>query len=196
MGSMTTLGPRELMIQSAALLMRERGVEATSFSQVLQHSGAPRGSIYHHFPGGKAELVEAATQYAGDFIAQSLVYALAQEDPLDALRVFSAAWRTILEESNFEAGCPIVAATLENDNAPAARAAASVAFMQWEDLLRDAFVARGVQADRARSAATLVIAAIEGAVILARAQRSTQPLDRVASELEWMVKTTLEQAAT
>ncbi|MBJ7348307.1 MAG: TetR/AcrR family transcriptional regulator [Thermoleophilaceae bacterium] len=193
---MTTLGPREQMIQSAALLMREHGVEATSFSQVLEHSGAPRGSIYHHFPGGKAQLVEEATRYAGDVIAQGLTYVLAQEDPLEALRIFIASWRTNLEDSNFEAGCPIVAATLENDNSPAARVAAGVAFNQWEDLLCEAFVVHGVTRNRARSAATLAIAAIEGAVVLARAQRSVEPLDRVAAELEWMVTTTLAQIAS
>ena len=57
------LDARQRMIVSAALLIREHGVEATSFSAVLAHSGAPRGSIYHHFPGGKAQLVEEATRY-------------------------------------------------------------------------------------------------------------------------------------
>ena len=57
------------MIETAAVVMRERGVEATSFSEVLARSGAPRGSIYHHFPGGKAQLIEEATRYAGDFTA-------------------------------------------------------------------------------------------------------------------------------
>src|SRR3954464_6044166 len=66
------LHPRERMIQSALVLMGEHGVEGTSFSQVIEHSGAPRGSIYHHFPGGKAQLVEEATRYAGDAVAMLL----------------------------------------------------------------------------------------------------------------------------
>ena len=72
------------MIVSAALLIRERGVEATSFSDVIDHSGAPRGSIYHNFPGGKAQLVEEATRYAGDFTAAGLVAALGSDDPVAA----------------------------------------------------------------------------------------------------------------
>src|SRR5256885_3490363 len=78
--------PRERMIQSALILMGERGIEATSFSQVIEHSGAPRGSIYHHFPGGKSQLVEEATRYAGDTVAKLLGQAVEEaEDPVAAI---------------------------------------------------------------------------------------------------------------
>ena len=179
--------PRRRMIQSAALLMRERGVEATSFSEVIERSGAPRGSIYHHFPGGKAQLIEESTRYAGDFIAAGLVAALETSDPLASVRAFVASWRAILRQSDYGAGCPVVAATLEGDRTPGARAAAGVAFARWQDLLADGIAGRGVAPARARSVATLTIAAIEGAVIVARAQRSSGPLDRVAGELERVV---------
>src|SRR5438128_2883984 len=100
------------MIQSTAHLVRRNGVEATSFSGVLEHSGAPRGSIYHHFPGGKAQLIAEATAYAGDFVAQGLVAALDDEDPLAALRGLATFWRSVLRDSDFAAGCPVVAAAL------------------------------------------------------------------------------------
>src|ERR671915_164180 len=87
---------RERMIRSAAVLFRQRGVEGTAFSDVLAHSGAPRGSIYHHFPGGKAQLAEEATRYAGEFIATGLAAALASDEPVAAIRDFTAAWRRIL----------------------------------------------------------------------------------------------------
>jgi AcrR family transcriptional regulator len=176
--------PRDAMIQSAALLIRERGVQATSFSEVLAHSDAPRGSIYHHFPGGKSQLVEEAIRYAGDFTAAGLAAALAQADPVDAIRGFCAMWRRILTRSEFAAGCPVVAVTLESEAPPAAREAAASAFAAWEGLIADALVPHGVERERANSIASLVIAAIEGGVVLARAQRSTGPLERVASELE------------
>ena len=179
--------PRQRMIQSAAVLMRERGVEATSFSDVLAHSGAPRGSIYHHFPNGKAQLVEEATRYAADVISAGLIAALGHDEPIPALRSFVAAWRRILAESDFGAGCPVVAATLEGERTPAARAEAGVAFDRWESLLAEAFAERGIPEERARSVATLTVAAVEGAVILARAQRSPAALDSVAGELERIV---------
>ena len=173
------------MIVSATLLMRERGVEATSFRDVIARSGAPRGSIYHHFPGGKAELIEAATRYAGEFTAAGLVAALADDDPLAAVRMFTETWTELLEDSDFGEGCPVVAAALEGAGT-AARAAAAEAFAAWEGLITDALLRQLGEAHRARaeSLATLVIASIEGAVVLARAQRRVEPLRRVAAELE------------
>lgn len=187
---------RRRMIASAALLMRERGVEATSFSAVLAHSGAPRGSIYHHFPDGKAELVEEATRYGGEFIAAGLAAALAEDAPAAAVRRFTQSWREILTGSDFGAGCPVVAATLEGDRSPAARDAAAAAFARWEDLLIVAFEDHGVAAERARSLATTAIAAIEGAIVLARARRTTEPLERVAGELEELISSALGEATT
>lgn len=175
--------PRTRMIRSAALLMRERGVEATSFSDVLEHSGAPRGSIYHHFPGGKAQLVEEATVYAGDLTAAALAAALAKHDPVAALQRFFDTWLGILRDSDLAAGCPVVAASVEGDSAPRARDAAGAAFARWEELLTGAIESHGLPAERARGLATLTVAAIEGAVVMSRAQRTTAPLERVAGQI-------------
>jgi TetR/AcrR family transcriptional repressor of lmrAB and yxaGH operons len=178
---------RERMIQSAALLFRRQGIEGTSFADVLEHSGAPRGSIYHHFPGGKSQLAEEATRYAGDFIAAGLVMALADDDPLAAIRTFTRTWLDVLRGTDFAAGCPVVAAAVEGDRIPGARDAAGAAFARWEDLLTSAIERKGMSADRARSVASLVVAAIEGAIVMARAQRSTKPLERVTAEIERVV---------
>lgn len=172
------------MIQSAALLMRERGVEATSFSEVLARSGAPRGSIYHHFPGGKAQLIEEATEYAGSFTAARILASIADDDPVGAVREFTSMWLALLRGSEFSAGCPVVAASLESERTPGAREAAARAFGQWEELLAQSLQRRLDDLDRARSLATLVIASIEGAVVVSRAMRSTEPLERVQAELE------------
>jgi AcrR family transcriptional regulator len=178
------------MIQSAALLMRERGVEATSFSEVLAHSGAPRGSIYHHFPGGKAQLIEEATRFAGEFTTAGLAAALRDSDPIAPVHAFLASWRQILKQSDFGAGCPIVAAALEGERAPAVREAAATAFVRWEELLAAALEPHAP--GRGHSLATLIIASIEGAVVLARAERSAAPLERVADEHERLITATLD----
>ncbi len=175
------------MIVSAALLMRERGVEATSFSDVLERSGAPRGSIYHHFPGGKAQLVEEATRYAGDYTAAGLEAALEHGDVGAALDLLAAFWRQTLQDSDFAAGCPVVAATVDGYRSAGARDAAAAAFAKWEDLLAGALRRAGATPPDARARATFVVAAFEGAVVLSRAQRSVQPLDRVARELRAVV---------
>lgn len=180
---MSRTDARDRMIASTAALIRERGVEATALSDVLAHSGAPRGSIYHHFPGGKAQLVEAATRAAGGALADGMVAALEAEDPLVALRAFADGWRVVLRASDFGAGCPVVAVAVEGDRNPGARAAAGEAFASWQAKLAGALERRGVDGERAASLATLAVAAIEGAVVLARAQRSEAPLERVADEL-------------
>jgi AcrR family transcriptional regulator len=186
---------RQKMIESAAILFRERGVRGTSFSDVLEHSGAPRGSVYHHFSGGKRELAEEATRWAGELIVAGAVAALERDDPVHAVEVICRRWIAIVRASDFRAGCTIVAATLEGDREPAVRDAAGEAFSSWEREISRAFRRHGVPAARARSIATLLIASIEGGIVLARAQRSTRPLERVAEELRSTVAFALEDVA-
>jgi TetR/AcrR family transcriptional regulator, lmrAB and yxaGH operons repressor len=185
---MPDLSSRDRMIQSAVLLIGEHGVEGTSFSRVLEHSGAPRGSIYHHFPGGKAQLIEEATRSGGDFIAATLGAMVERADPAAAVEAVVDFWRAFLGGTDFAAGCPVVAATVEGDRTPAARDAAQRAFGGWIDLQTEILQRAGVPKDRARSLGTLFVAAIEGAVILSRAERSTAPLDRVLDELRSAIR--------
>jgi AcrR family transcriptional regulator len=175
--------PRQRMIQSAAMLMRERGVDATSFSEVIARSGAPRGSIYHHFPGGKEQLIEEATRWAGRFIASWQRNVLESSGPLGAVDSAAKLWKQLLVESDFSGGCPIVAATVSSDAISAAKDAAAEAFRGWQRPIADALAGEGVEAGRAEALGTLFVGAFEGAVILARADRSVAPVDRVASEL-------------
>jgi TetR/AcrR family transcriptional repressor of lmrAB and yxaGH operons len=184
------------MIWSAALLMRKHGVEGTSFSEVIERSGAPRGSIYHHFPGGKAELIAEATRYAGDFIASGLLAALAEDDPVKAIRKFASDWSALLRRSDFSAGCPVVAASLEGDRTPGARKAAGAAFARWHEILVGALEPHVADAARARELATLVVASIEGAVLLVRAQRSPEPLEQVSKTLERLLARELGHGAS
>ena len=104
---------RDRMVASAAMLIREKGLTGTSFGDVIDHSGAPRGSIYHHFPGGKTQLVEDAVRYAGEYIVGTIDRAAEDGDPVKVLRAFTAAWRRVLEDSDFRAGCPVVAVAVE-----------------------------------------------------------------------------------
>jgi AcrR family transcriptional regulator len=178
---------REAMLDSAITLFRERGVAATSLRDVVAHSGAPRGSIYHHFPGGKAQLAEEATQRAGDFIGALLSRLVAGEDPDRAVGSFVDYWSSALASTDFRDGCPVAAAALSEDDTEAARAVAGTAFGQWEVALASALRDRGVPAERSESLANLVVCSIEGALIVARAQRSEEPLRRVGAELRLLL---------
>jgi AcrR family transcriptional regulator len=183
MQTVITMRPREKMVLSAALLMRQQGVEATSFSQVIDSSGAPRGSIYHHFPGGKTQLMKEATRFGGEFIASALRAALEDEDPYAALELSEQFWRSVLEESDFRDGCPVAAATVDGERTPEVREAAGQVFAGWARLVGEGLERHGVDPERARSLGSFIFAAVEGAVILSRAQRSFEPLDRTFQEL-------------
>ncbi|HZV74865.1 MAG TPA: TetR/AcrR family transcriptional regulator [Conexibacter sp.] len=183
-GKRSPAGSRERMVRSAALLFREQGYSGTAFSDVIAHSGAPRGSIYHHFPGGKAQLAQEAVAWAATAIAERLDEALARErDAAGVLRAFLAPWQEVLERSDFRAGCPLVAITVETEVPPALTAAVATAFAGWQELLAARLRRSGIPSARAATLATLTLASIEGAVLLCRAQRDTAPLDAVAAEL-------------
>lgn len=190
---MSAIHPRERMIQSALLLMGSNGVEATSFSQVIEHSGAPRGSIYHHFPGGKAQLVEEATRYAGEITVALFNQTLTSDDPVAGVHAAADFWRQALRDSDFSAGCPVLAAALEGDSLPGAREAARESFQRFQDLHFDLLTRAGVPPERARSLAAIAVSAVEGAIILARAQKSNVPLDRVLDELDILFRDALSQ---
>ena len=180
------------MIESAALLFSERGVQGTSFTDVLAHSGAPRGSVYHHFSAGKTQLVEDATRWAGEFTIAGAVAAVEHRDPVAAIGSFRRYWSKILRASDFEAGCPVATAALEGSHEPSARNIAGKVFEDWQEMIADALRRRGIAAARASSVATLLLASLEGAIVLCRAQQSLRPLERVSDELELVMASALE----
>ena len=189
-----TKNPRQRMIESAAVLMREQGVEATSFSDVVVASGAPRGSIYHYFPRGKAQLIEEATRYGTDFVVAGLAASLEHGDVATSVKTFGKFYAQILRDSEFSAGCPVLAAALEGERSPGARDAAGEGFRQWESLIAEGLVRDGVAADAADRLATLIVSSLEGAVVLSRAQRTTDPLDRVLDQVETLIADALHRA--
>ena len=178
-----TSDARERMVRSAVYLFRERGYTRTAFSDVIAHSGAPRGSIYHHFPGGKTQLAEEAVRYAGQLLDAGVRAATRDDDPVGAVRAFLAWWRRVLVKSDFTAGCPVVAVTVESQLADAA----ADAFRRWRDALAAGLASAGATPARAARLATLTVAAVEGATIMCRAQRSLDPLDDVGAELEELI---------
>ncbi|MFD6275082.1 TetR/AcrR family transcriptional regulator [Streptomyces sp. NPDC060209] len=188
---------REKMLRSTAALLREYGASATSIDRVLAHSGAPRGSVYHHFPGGRTQLIEEAVALAGDFMAGVIHSAMQADDPVEAIDAFFAPWRDRLIESRFRAGCPIVAVAVEtNDDAPHLARKAGAVFADWQDAFTAMLRRHGLPEERARRLAALVVAAEEGAIVMCRAQRSTGPLEAVAAEIHDLLShilTTLPQ---
>ncbi|MBL7500830.1 TetR/AcrR family transcriptional regulator [Frankia sp. CNm7] len=181
--------PRQRIVAGAADMIRRRGLNATSIREVARHAQTPLGSTYHYFPGGKQQLAVEAVRLTGDTVA-AMLRAMLRAGPVDGLRAFLALWREILTSTDFQAGCPVLAVSIEepaDDTRPAIVAAAAEVFGGWETQLAEAMRLHGADPATAASLATLVIAAIEGAVAMCRAQRTTRPLDRVAAQLETLV---------
>ncbi len=175
--------PRERMVISAALLIRERGAHATAISDVLEHSGAPRGSAYHYFPGGRTQLLCEAVDYAGEHVAAIIAEARSGPELMDTL---IDKYRRQLLDTGFRAGCPVVAVSVEAGEEermePVVERAASV-FDRWTDLIAQRFIADGIARDRASDLAVLATTALEGAIVLARVRRDLTPLDVVHRQL-------------
>ena len=175
---------RDRLTDATAELMQRHGVAGTGIAQILESSGVTRRSIYLNFPGGKAELVAAATRSAGDEMTATLRSYLEQPDPVAA---FTRMWSDVLVRTDFQNGCPLVAAACSRDEAPEAAAAAAELFAQWGALLTERFASDGMDPVVAGRLSTTVIAAIEGAVILSRAAQSTDPLEQVSHNLEELI---------
>lgn len=181
---------RERIVAGAADMMSRRGLNATSVRELAKHAKAPLGSTYHYFPGGKKQLAAEAVMFAGSSVRVALAQELASHGPVAGLRAFLEMWRNIVLRSEFRAGCPVLSVAVEDVDVeepnPALAAAADV-FSAWEELLSNSLSEAGASVVDAEQVATLVVAAAEGAVAMCRAKRATDPLDRVAIQLEQLI---------
>ncbi|WP_028934930.1 TetR/AcrR family transcriptional regulator [Pseudonocardia spinosispora] len=167
------------MIAAARRLYRERGYVATAFSDVLEESAAPRGSVYFHFPGGKQELgTEVALLHASDTIAQINRSALRFTTAAEMVGDFIDQAKDRVLASDFREGCPVAAIIVETASSPGPLSDTTRRGLQ--DVLT-VFAARmtekGLPAEEAESLAVATIAAMEGALVVARGLRDVAPFD-------------------
>ncbi|MBF6336130.1 TetR/AcrR family transcriptional regulator [Nocardia abscessus] len=172
---------RGKLVEAARTLVERHGYYGAGLNQILAASGAPRGSLYFHFPGGKDELVAAAIAQASKEIA-ALIDTI---EPGDAAAAASRLLRMFgdrLEASGWQQGCPVATVALDvaaaND---AVQAECAAAYAAWQQALRLRLRADG--RENADDLAAAVLAMVEGALLLARAQRSREPLERVERTL-------------
>jgi AcrR family transcriptional regulator len=180
-GAGEAAGTRDRMVAGAARLLAERGLQATSFSEVLEVTKAPRGSVYHHFPGGKDQLVEAALELVSAQMAKAFAPS-ERASPSEITSLFLAIWRSILVRSRFRAGCAVVAVTVAAES-PGLHARTEAIFRGWRGQITERFVKAGLPRKQASMFAATLIAASEGAVILSRAEQSIEPFELVAAQL-------------
>ncbi|MFC5805088.1 TetR/AcrR family transcriptional regulator [Streptomyces formicae] len=193
-------GPRERIVFSAAQLIRRDGVTATGMRDVVAHAGAPRGSLQHYFPGGKAQLVNEAVDWAGNYAAKRVgrfLAGLPRPTPSGLFAAMVAQWTEEYRTAGFAAGCPVAAATVDcTASTDSTRTAAAAAFACWTRPVARALGEMGVPAERAEALATLMISALEGAILIARAERDVRALTTVARELGPLLDGCVTQKAT
>ncbi len=180
-------GPRERMVHSAVELLGRGGLSGTGLRQIIEHAGAPRGSLQHYFPHGKDQLAAESLALAGRAAAKHLARLQDRGQPLAPSGVLVAmveSWRRRLQASDYAHGCPVVAAAADSAAASeVVRTAADSAFRTWQTAIEVALERAGVPAGRRTALALLMLSALEGAIALARTRRDIEPLEVVLTEL-------------
>ncbi|WP_020372821.1 TetR/AcrR family transcriptional regulator [Arthrobacter sp. M2012083] len=184
-GNLTKARLAESMLQ----LIQTSGYSGTGLNAVIEHAGAPKGSVYFHFPDGKEGLGVAAVELAAkQFEALIAEAAISAGSVAEAARTAIEVLAAIVSESNFRLGCPVSVVTLEmGAESERLRQACAAAFESWIAPTSALLEAGGLDAGEARSLATVVVSTIEGAVIVSRATQSTQPLFSAADVVEALI---------
>jgi AcrR family transcriptional regulator len=176
---------KEAFVTATQELLRRRGYAASGLGEIVARSGAPKGSLYFHFPGGKQELAVAAMERSAAQLRDAMTAILDSSDDVEeAIGRLIDALADGLARSDFADGCPIATVALETaGESEPMRAAAQAAFGSWLQVLEERLTRAGADAALAEQRALLVLAAIEGGLILARARRDVAPLLAVSSQL-------------
>jgi AcrR family transcriptional regulator len=165
----------------AARLLAEKGPAGASLGDVLAATGSPRGSTYHHFPGGKREMYAEALDLASDR-ARRYLEACRGQPPAVVVERFFEMWRELLDRTDLRVGCAVLAVAVAGVDEATIEHAGSV-FRSWRSHLASLLADGGMDAASAETLAATTIAAAEGAVAIARAERSMQAFDLVAAAL-------------
>ncbi len=185
---------RESILAAAARLFRRQGYAGTGLSDILAASGAPKGSLYHYFPGGKAEIGANAVEFAGSLVTGSLAKLAEQHaSPGALLKAYAAMLAEWMAQSEWQAGCPIATVLLETaPGEEAITAAGARALASWSDVFVQSLTAKGVPPERSARLARMTIAAMEGALLLARVEQSADSILTTADEIAHLLEDAAE----
>lgn len=175
---------RALLLNGARQLLAEKGYAGMELRDVAARGHAPRGSIYHHFPGGKRQLAVEAAELEGREIRDLIERSLEERGLAATLSAFGEMFRRRVKNQPERLGCPVAAAALARPEDPALAAAATKAFQSWEAPIAAALRDEGVAAKDAETFAGLVVSTVEGALVRARAAADQSPLDSAVTGLQ------------
>jgi AcrR family transcriptional regulator len=181
------------LLTATGELFRQRGYHGTSLKQVTTAAGAPMGSLFHFFPGGKEELADAVLRTSGAAYGElfEVVYDAAA-DPASAITDFFDGAAAVLERTGYLDACPIGTVALEvastNDRL---RQATADVFASWIESATVRLLAAGLAQDRAVGLATALVAAVEGGFMLSRAAQSPEPMRTAGRLMRELVEVSL-----
>jgi len=180
---------RAKLVAATARLLQKQGYHATGLSEIVEESGAPRGSLYFHFPGGKEELACAALEASGaEWRKRIEAYIDGAPDLGQAIAVVCKKLADDLVASDFELGCPVATVALEaSSTSEKVRATVKAHYEGWTKAIAARLQGAGVPKPMARHLATFALSAMEGALLLARVGRDPKPLLTVGETLRAMV---------
>ena len=167
-------------LTAAVKLFRQQGYHGTALHDILAAGGAPRGSLYFHFPKGKEEIGAAALSLIGEAVRQAIVQAVEKSDNAESFLVrIVRGMASDLERSEYREGCPIATTALETSaQSEVLGAATRSAFQKWELEIKRGLFRFGLTSGDADLVATMVLSQLEGALLLARTYRSLAPIQR------------------
>jgi len=174
---------RALLLKGARQLLAEKGYAGMELRDVAERGHAPRGSIYHHFPGGKVQLAREAAELEGTTIRDLIERSLEDRGLRETLFMFGEIFRRRVADHPERIGCPVAAAALARPEDPELAAVATAAFQSWERPIATALRDEGVGSRDAEAFAGLVVSTVEGALLRARAAGSQEPLDSAIAGL-------------
>ncbi|MGA8745178.1 MAG: TetR/AcrR family transcriptional regulator [Solirubrobacterales bacterium] len=170
---------KDRLLETSGALFRRQGYMGTGVKQIVEEAGAPFGSLYHFFPGGKEELGAETIRRSGALYGLLFVEFVGSDiDLLTGVGNFFAGAAQTLRETNYADACPIAIVALEvsSTNEELRKACADV-FDAWIEGGTERFALEGIPRRQARAVVIQMLSALEGAFVLSRALRSTEPIE-------------------
>lgn len=183
---------RSQVLATAQHLFQRQGYHATGVHQILTEANAPKGSLYHHFPGGKQQLATESVGLGAQELGDAIDAVIADSVDLPtAIRTIADFLASRLEDSNFLDGCPIASVAIDaGDNDPI-REACRAGYDRWLVSIADALVDAGLRRPNATDLALMILSTLEGGLLLARTRRDANNLRSVGDRIAALVGTEL-----
>lgn len=184
------MSTREQIIETTSHLLEQQGYFATGLNQIVQESGAPKGSLYYYFPEGKEELTAEAIERSARTFTTIIETELARyADPAEAIEQFMRGLAEHVEASECRGGAPVATVALETaGRSERLTAACQAAYAGYQQAFGNYLASHSISTERAAHLATLIVAAIEGGIILSRTQRNARPLLDMVGDLRALVE--------